>query len=117
MAALLTSEKDNTDKIVEYVNETKKDGHRGSAAGRKRVRGYFYGYRRKEHPFRPNRGKNVGQGSIESILRARDTHGKFKSLEDFCENIDLRLVNRKVIESLIKAGAMDLFGLYRPSLC
>ncbi|MGB9641571.1 MAG: DNA polymerase III subunit alpha [Candidatus Ratteibacteria bacterium] len=52
--------------------------------------------------------KNVGQGAIQSILEARQ-QGKFESLFDFCQRVDLRLINRKVIESLIKAGAFDSF--------
>ena len=50
--------------------------------------------------------KNVGEGAVESILQARQD-GPFKSLDDFCSRVDLRGVNKKVIESLIKAGAMD----------
>ena len=50
--------------------------------------------------------KNVGEGAVEVILQARQA-GPFKSLDDFCARVDLRGVNKKVIESLIKAGAMD----------
>ena len=60
--------------------------------------------------------KNVGLGAIESILKSRETEGPFKSLFDFCERVDLRLVNRKVLESLIKCGAFDSLGLYRSQL-
>ncbi|MCX7705881.1 MAG: DNA polymerase III subunit alpha [bacterium] len=59
--------------------------------------------------------KNVGQSAIQSILEARK-EGKFKSLFDFCERVDLRLINRKVIESLIKAGAFDSFEMPRSQL-
>jgi DNA polymerase-3 subunit alpha len=51
--------------------------------------------------------KNVGTGAVESIVEARRVGGPFASLEDFCQRIDLRQVNRKVLESLIKAGAFD----------
>jgi DNA polymerase-3 subunit alpha len=54
--------------------------------------------------------KNVGQGAIESIIAARDEGGDFRSLTDFCCRVDLRLVNRKVIESLAKVGALSEFG-------
>ena len=54
--------------------------------------------------------KNVGQGAIESIIAARDTDGPFRSLTDFCTRIDLRLTNRKVLESLAKVGALSAFG-------
>jgi DNA polymerase III subunit alpha len=54
--------------------------------------------------------KNVGQGAIESIIAARAEGGEFRSLTDFCTRIDLRLANRKVLEALIKVGALRAFG-------
>jgi DNA polymerase III subunit alpha len=54
--------------------------------------------------------KNVGEGAIESIIAARDEGGAFRSLTDFCTRIDLRLANRKVLEALIKVGALRAFG-------
>lgn len=54
--------------------------------------------------------KNVGAAAIESILKARDADGPFRSLTDFARRVDLQKVNRKTLESLIKAGAMDQFG-------
>ena len=54
--------------------------------------------------------KNVGQAAIETILSARQQDGAFRSLTDFCQRVDSQKVNKKVIESLIKSGAMDDFG-------
>ena len=54
--------------------------------------------------------KNVGQGAIESIIAARDEGGPFRSLADACSRIDLRLANRKVLESLTRVGALNGFG-------
>lgn len=54
--------------------------------------------------------KNVGQAAIEVILNTREVGGQFKSLTDFCQRVDAQKVNKKVLESLIKAGAMDIFG-------
>jgi DNA polymerase-3 subunit alpha len=54
--------------------------------------------------------KNVGHGAIESIIAARAADGEFRSLTDFCTRIDLRLANRKVLEALIKVGALNAFG-------
>jgi len=54
--------------------------------------------------------KNVGEGAIESIIAAREADGDFRSLTDFCTRIDLRLANRKVLEALIKVGALNAFG-------
>jgi DNA polymerase-3 subunit alpha len=54
--------------------------------------------------------KNVGQGAIESIIAAREAEGAFRTLGDLCRRIDLRLANRKVLESLAKVGALNAFG-------
>lgn len=60
--------------------------------------------------------KNVGEAAITSILKTREERGRFTSLVDFCCRVDLRLVNRRVIESLIKAGAFDSLGETRAQL-
>ena len=54
--------------------------------------------------------KNVGEGAIESIIAAREADGEFRSLTDFCTRVDLRLANRKVLESLTRVGALNGFG-------
>ncbi|MGA3029142.1 MAG: DNA polymerase III subunit alpha [Candidatus Limnocylindrales bacterium] len=54
--------------------------------------------------------KNVGEGAIESIIAAREEGGEFRSLADFCSRVDLRLANKRVMESLVKVGAMSRFG-------
>lgn len=54
--------------------------------------------------------KNVGIGAVEEILRARDSGGKFQSIKDFAMRVDSRIVNRKAMESLVKAGAFDRFA-------
>jgi DNA polymerase-3 subunit alpha len=60
--------------------------------------------------------KNVGATAIESIVRTREADGRFATLEDFCARVDLRLVNRRVIESLVKAGAFDSLQSTRAGL-
>src|SRR5437879_2319443 len=60
--------------------------------------------------------KNVGEAAMQSILTSRRAQGDFGTLEDFCARVDLRLVNRRVVESLIKAGAFDSLGLTRAHL-
>ena len=55
--------------------------------------------------------KNVGGNAIESIIKAREeVGGRFKSFWEFCEKVDLRVMNSRVIQSLIKAGALDSLG-------
>jgi DNA polymerase-3 subunit alpha len=60
--------------------------------------------------------KGCGQNAIESIIAARTEGGKFKSLFDFCKRVDRKQINRRTIESLIRAGAMDSFGIDRATL-
>lgn len=60
--------------------------------------------------------KTVGDGAINAIIDARKKQGKFKSLIDFCERVSLNIVNKRVVENLIKAGAMDSFGIKRSQL-
>ncbi|MDD5729899.1 MAG: DNA polymerase III subunit alpha [Candidatus Omnitrophica bacterium] len=109
MTALLTSERDNTDKIVEYINEAERmgievlppdineSGALFTVAGKKKIRFGLLAI------------KNVGRGAIESVIQSRNNSGRFISLEDLCQRSDLRLVNKKVLESLIKCGALDSF--------
>src|SRR5262249_58706115 len=54
--------------------------------------------------------KNVGRTAIDSIIAAHKQVGRFRSIFEFCEKVDLRLLNKRVMESLIKSGAMDAFG-------
>src|SRR5207244_5581 len=54
--------------------------------------------------------KNVGEGAVEQIVQERDANGAYTSLEEFCRRQDLHTVNKRVIESLIKCGAMDALG-------
>jgi DNA polymerase-3 subunit alpha len=60
--------------------------------------------------------RNVGLGAIEAIVKAREVSGPFTSLYDFCRRVDLGQVNKRVVESLIKSGAMDVFGMTRSTL-
>src|SRR5439155_24816728 len=54
--------------------------------------------------------KNVGEGAVEQIVRERETNGPYTSLEEFCRRQDLHTINKRVVESLIKCGAMDVPG-------
>ncbi|MEA3560629.1 MAG: DNA polymerase III subunit alpha, partial [Candidatus Omnitrophota bacterium] len=115
MAALLSSEKDNTDKLVFYIDEAKRVGIKILAPDINESFAEFTVVGGSIR-FGLSAVKNVGQGALESIIQTRSEHGKFKSIYDFCEHVDLRLVNRRVIESLIKCGAFDSLGLYRSQL-
>ncbi len=115
MTALLTSEKDNTDKLVMYIDEASRMGIKILPPD---VNQSFSKFTIVPEGIRFGMAavKNVGQGAIDSVVESRKVHGAFNSLYDFCEHIDSRLVNRKVIESLIKCGAFDSMGLHRSQL-
>ncbi len=112
MTALLTSERDNADKIVEYVNEAERMGLVVMPPDINESDILFKATDQKTIRFGLIAIKNVGAGAAESIIQAR-AEGKFDSLENLCQRIDLRLTNRKVMESLIKCGALDSFVLPR----
>ncbi|MFA5096978.1 MAG: DNA polymerase III subunit alpha, partial [Candidatus Omnitrophota bacterium] len=115
MTALLTSERDNTDKIVEYVNEAERMGLEVLPPDINESGALFKVIDEKTLRFGLLAIKNVGGGAVESIVAARK-ESKFASLEDLCQRIDLRLANRKVLESLIKCGALDAFKIARAKM-
>lgn len=116
MTALLTSEKDNTDKIVEYINEAERMRIKILPPDVNESFANFTMVGKGTIRFGLGAVKNVGQGAIESIIGARKQNDRFKSLEEFCERTDSRLVNKKVLESLIKCGAFDSLGLKRSQM-
>jgi len=115
MAALLTSEMEKTDKIVQYVEETRAMGLRVEPPDVNVSRADFTVAGEAIH-FGLAAIKNVGATAIESIVRTREADGRFAALDDFCARVDLRLVNRRVVECLIKAGAFDSLQSTRAGL-
>jgi DNA polymerase-3 subunit alpha len=118
MTALLTSERDNTDKVVEYVNESERMGITVLPPDINASDGFFTVEDAKEKKIRFGllAIKNVGRGAVESLVASRREKGPFSSLEDLCQRIDLRLFNRKVLESIIKCGVLDGFRLPRAQM-
>ncbi len=117
MAALLTYEKDNTEKVVDYIGECAAMDIEILAPDINESDLYFtpvYKGRGEETKkvirFGLAAVKGVGGRAVEQIIAAREKIGKFKSLFHFCENVDLRAVNKQVVEALIKAGAFDRLG-------
>jgi DNA polymerase III subunit alpha len=108
MAALLTSETGTTDKVVKYINECR---DLGISILQPDVNASDLNFTPDNGAIRFGLGavKNVGANAVQTIVEARQTGGPYRSLDDFCERVDLNAVNRRVIESLIKAGAMDKF--------
>ena len=109
MAALLTSVTGSTDDVVKYINECREMGI-VVAAPDINISDANFTPQGESIRFGLAAVKNVGGNAIESIVAARKKLGRFKSIFEFCENVDLRLLNKRVIESLVKSGAMDSMG-------
>src|SRR5882762_11855350 len=105
MAALLTSQMGNTDNVVKYINECREMEIPVEPPNINVSDAYFTPHGNAIR-FGLAAVKNVGRNAIESIIKARKKAGEFKTIFEFCEKVDLRLLNKRVIESLIKAGAM-----------
>ena len=115
MAALLSSEIGDTDAVVKYINEAREmdievlppdvneSGYKFTVIGDRRVR------------FGLGAIRNVGRTAIDAILAAR-RDGGFTSLHDFCNRVDLRSCNKRVVEALIASGALDSLGAHRAQL-
>jgi DNA polymerase-3 subunit alpha len=115
MAALLTSEMGDTDKIVKYIEECRAMGIQVVPPD-VNVSAVQFSVAGDTVRFGLAAIKNVGEAAMQSILKSRSGEGMFQTLVDFCARVDLRLVNRRVVESLIKAGAFDSLGLTRAHL-
>lgn len=116
-AALLSTELNNTDNIVKYSKDAQKRGIevRPPCVNHS---DFLFSCRGDVIFFGLGAIKGVGQGAVEAIVEAREglPGKKFESLEQFFESIDLRRVNKKVIECMIKGGAFDSFGFHRAQL-
>jgi DNA polymerase-3 subunit alpha len=108
LSALLTSETGNTAKVVKYINECRDMG----------IQVLPPDVNKSDKDFTPdgnairfglNAIRNVGSSAVNSLIAAREAEGPFTSLFNFCERVDLTCVNRRMIESLVKAGALDSF--------
>lgn len=114
MAALLTCDMDSTDKVVKNIADCREQGIEVLPPDIN-ASGLSFTVVGNSMRFGLGAVKNVGVGAIEAILEAR-VEGQFKDLFDFCERVDLRRVNKRVIESLIKCGAFDSTGDTRAAL-
>jgi DNA polymerase-3 subunit alpha len=127
MTALLTVEQDNTDKISVFLGECRRLGIEVLPPD-VNFSDVDFGITDEVEPesehnvdtacalsggairFGLGAIKNVSVGAVEEIIRARQEGGPFASLDDFCERVDLRQINRRMLECLIKVGALDRFG-------
>lgn len=119
MMANLSSESDKTStssKVIQYISEAKKMGIDILPPDINKSSEYFRVESRTAIRFGLKGLKNVGAAAINSILHARDIGGAFKDYSDFITRIDLTKVNKAVLESLIKSGALSCFNLKRRTL-
>jgi DNA polymerase III subunit alpha len=112
MAALLSSEIGNTEKIVMYIAECK---DMGIPVLPPDINESAVDFRSMEGTIRFGMLaiRNVGEAAIRSVLEYRDKNGRFRSLFQFCEEVDSRTLNKRVLESLVKSGALDSLGWQR----
>lgn len=111
MAALMTSDFNDIDRLAIEIKECK---HMGIEVLQPDVNESYLEFAvvpdAKQIRFGLNAIKNVGTSAVEEILRTREEVGRFNSIEDFFINVNIRIVNRKAVESLIKSGAFDNLG-------
>jgi DNA polymerase III subunit alpha len=115
MAALLTSETGNTEKAVKYIHEAKGMGITVLPPDVNTSDVDFTPVS-EQIRFGLRAIKNVGENTVRGILEARQKLGKFRSMFELCDSVDPRLLNRRVLESLVKSGALDSFGARRSQL-
>src|SRR5579864_1001876 len=115
MAALLTSETGNTEKVVKYINEARGMGIRVLPPDVHQSSLYFTPVG-EDIRFGLAAIKNVGENTAKAICEARGKRGNFQNIYGFCSAIEPRFLNRRVLESLVKAGAMDCFDAPRARL-
>ncbi|HAT4363876.1 TPA: DNA polymerase III subunit alpha [Clostridium perfringens] len=115
LAAMLNSVMGNSDKVSEYIRSAEKLGIRVLPPD---INESYTKFTVKGDTIRFGMGaiKNVGVNVVENIAKSRDEKGRFTSLMDFCNKIDLSIVNKRSVESLIKAGTFDSLKVYRSQL-
>jgi len=107
MAATLTSEMDSSDRVVVLTGECRRLGIRVLPPDVNEGHVGFRATARGDIQFGLSAVKNVGRSAVKSIVAARREHGSFEDIFDVTSRVDLRLVNRRVLESLVAAGALD----------
>ncbi|WP_331828278.1 DNA polymerase III subunit alpha [Candidatus Blochmannia sp. SNP] len=116
MAAALSSDMDNLNKIVHLISECKKMTLVILPPNINSSQYYFYVNENKEIVYGFGAIKGIGKTSIEAIITSRKQGGKFKGLFDFCIRVDNTKINHRIIEKLILSGAFDSFGIHRSKL-
>jgi len=116
MAAVLSSDMDNTEKVVNFLEEARALKLQVKAPDVNASGYMFYALDAKTVRYGLGAVKGVGRGACEAIYEARQSGGEFRDLLDFCKRVDSGKLNRRVLEALIQAGGMDSLGSNRASL-
>ncbi|MCK5697723.1 MAG: DNA polymerase III subunit alpha, partial [Gammaproteobacteria bacterium] len=116
MAAVLSADMDSTDKVVVVIEECRDADINVIAPNINLSEYYFSVSENNEVVYGLGAIKGVGEGAIDSIIEARKENGAYKDLQDFCNRIDLRRCNKRVMVTLVKAGALDDFNINRATL-
>ncbi|AUC87599.1 MAG: DNA polymerase III subunit alpha [Alteromonas sp.] len=116
MAAVMSADMDNTDKIVTLVDECERMGIEILPPDLNAGKYKFTVDSKGRIVYGIGAIKGVGEGPIEAIIEARSSHGAFKDLFEFCAKIDTKKVNKRVLEKLVLSGAMDNLGPHRATL-
>ncbi len=110
MAAVLSADMDHTDKLVGLVDECRSLGLKLLPPDVQRSDFRFIALNEREILYGLGAIKGVGQAAVEAVIEARESQGPFRDLFDLCERVDPQRVNRRALEALIRAGAMDSLG-------
>lgn len=116
MAAVLSSDMDNTDKVVGFLQDCVNLGLDVLPPKLNTSQYYFTVVDEKTILYGLGAIKGVGEAAVDNLIAERDSNGKFTSLFDLCKRVDLRKVNRRVFDALIKSGSIDDFGVERSTL-
>ena len=116
MAAVMSADMDNTDKIVTLADECQRMGITICPPDLNSGKYKFTVNDKQEIVYGIGAIKGVGEGPITAIIEARNVHGSFSDLFDFCAKIDIKKVNKRVLEKLVLAGAMDNLGPHRAAI-
>ncbi len=116
MAAVMSADMDNTDKIVTLADECERMGLDLLPPDVNKGEYKFTVDEQQRVVYGIGAIKGVGEGPIESIIKAREEGGPFRDLFDFCCRVDLKRMNKRILQRLIRAGAMDNLGPHRASL-
>lgn len=116
MAAVLSSDMDNTDKVVILVDDCREQKIEVLPPDVNNSNYMFRANSEKSIHYGLGAIKGVGEGAIENIVHERKENGPFKDIYDFCKRVDLRKANKRVLEALVRSGAMDSIGVNRASL-